>query len=452
MRAIISVSDKRDVDRLAKELSNLGLEIIATGGTAKVLKEAGVKILEVSEFTGSEGTRLVKTLHPKIFKGILENSDSRIDLVIVNLYSDEEDIGGVSLIRASLKAGKPCVVSPDDYERVVKELKEGGISPSLLAELEFKARVHVLKHIVEKLPEGVLVLTLRKARELRYGTNPGDQASFFTFLDDKPKFEVLKEGHSLSLNNLYDADTAISLALELKKACVIVKHGSPSSVALSSTSKEALKRAWESDPVSAFGSTIGFSQKVESVKYLLDKFVEVVVAPEFSEQALKDLSTKKNLRVLRLKEKPKSSISLKAVLGGFAVEIQEDKEEEWRTVTKVQTQNLDELKFAWKVVKYVRSNAIVLAKDLRTVGVAGGFTSRIDAVKFALEKAGNEAKGAVLASDGFFPFRDSIDVIAEAGVKAVIQPGGSVRDKEIIEAADEHKISMIFTGRRCFRH
>lgn len=508
-RALISVWDKRGIIDFAKELSNLGVEILSTGGTAKLLRESGINVIDVSKYTGfpeiMDGR--VKTLHPFIHGGILarRHNDrdieemnrlgiSPIDMVVVNLYPFEAtinkegvtleqaieniDIGGPTMLRASAKNYRDVIViiDPDDYSSIIEDIKKGYVSIERKFELAKKVFSHTARYdalIAEyftKLSEPSTfreewTLPLKMVRTLRYGENPHQKASLYS-LNEKPSLidaEVL-QGKEMSFNNYLDTHSAVLLALEFNEPiCVIVKHNNPCGVATGDHLYDAYKKAFECDPVSAFGGIIAFNRRVDrkTAEELILTFYEVIIAPDFEAEALGVFGTKKNLRVIKfpeLKEKiTPSGFDFKRILGGFIVQQWDKIEDEFahsKVVTKRQP-TLDEwkaLKFAWKVCKHVKSNAIVYAREDRTVGLGIGQTSRIFSAKIGAMHSLSSLRGTVVASDGFFPFRDNIDVLAQNGVTAVVQPGGSVRDQEVIDAADQYGIAMVFTGIRHFRH
>ena len=527
-RALISVSDKRGVVEFAKALSDMGVEIVSTGGTAKLLRESGIPVKEISELTGfpeiMEGR--VKTLHPKVHGGILadRNKDEHIkameelqiepiDMVVVNLYPFKEtvkrgadldeiieniDIGGPTMVRAAAKNFKhvAIVTDPADYDKVVKELKEKGeISLKTrfyLARKAFNLTAHYDALISEflysidetgkkvecrELPNP-LTITFEKVQDLRYGENPHQRGAFYreVFVDE-PCVSLSEKVHGekeLSFNNIYDLDGALNLVLEFDPesegvACAIIKHANPCGVALGSTPQEAYEKALKVDPLSAFGGIIAFNSKVtkEAAELITQRFFECIIAPEYEEEALEVLKTKKNLRVLTTKglkglerRGETSPFDYRRVVGGLLVQ---DRDlitvlpEKLKVVTdREPTQKeWEDLLFAFKVVKWVKSNSVVYAKDKVAVGIGVGQTSRVDSARCAIEKAqmvGIDLSGAVMASEAFFPFRDSVDEAAKVGITAIIQPGGSIRDKEVIEAANEHNMAMVFTGVRHFRH
>lgn len=496
-RALLSVSDKRGLNDFAQGLRHLDVKLIASGGTAKLLKEGGIEVQEVSLYTGFAellGGR-VKTLHPALHAGILARRDdpaqmeelkragiAPIDLVVVNLYPFEErvgpdtprdeamewvDIGGEALIRAAAKnlPSVGVIVDPDDYGPVLEELSRlGGLSEETSQQLAAKAFRHVTLYNAriaqwfsggDPLPE-LLILMEQRRLTLRYGENPHQQGALYG-----PCVPERLQGKELSFVNILDADAALKCALEFERpTVVIIKHTSPCGVASASELPEAFELAYRADEKSAFGGIIGLNRPLNgaTAKQISKHFFEVIIAPKISEEALKVLSAKKNLRVLRAPE-GFYDLSREVRTTGFGVLVQTPsrqrlKEHKLKTVTQREPtpEELRNLLFAWKVAKYVKSNAIVLAKDERTVGIGAGQVSRVDAVEIAVRKAGTLAKGSVLASDAFFPFRDSVDLAAEAGVEAIIQPGGSRRDEEVIRAANEHGMAMVFTQTREFRH
>lgn len=507
-RALISVSDKTGVVDFARALTEMGVEIISTGGTAKALRDSGINVIDVSEYTGfpeiMDGR--VKTLHPLIHAGILARRDNEedkkmmdslgikpIDMVVVNLYPFEStikrqssieeaieniDIGGPTLLRAAAKNYKYVlvVVDPEDYSSIIEEIKKGSISITKRFELARKVFAHTARYdaliadYFGKLTQdsdfaNEWALPLKKERLLRYGENPHQKAALYR-VNETPSLidaEVL-QGKEMSFNNYLDTHSAVLLASEFDETvCVIVKHNNPCGVATSDTTLEAYKKAFECDPVSAFGGIIAFNRAVDgkTAEEIIQTFYEVIVAPEFEKEALEVFSTKKNLRVLRffaLSDKiTPSGYDLKRILGGFIVQQWDALTDEFasaKVVTKRQPteEEWHALKFAWKVCKHVKSNAIVYATQDKTVGLGIGQTSRVFSAKIGAMHAVSSLKGSVAASDGFFPFRDNIDVMHQNGITAIIQPGGSVRDQEVIDAANQYNIAMVFTGIRHFRH
>jgi phosphoribosylaminoimidazolecarboxamide formyltransferase/IMP cyclohydrolase len=514
-RALISVSDKEGVIDFAQGLSKLGIEIISTGGTAKLLIEAGIKVKLISEVTNFpeilDGR--VKTLHPLIFGGILAKSDNSlhqeqlaaqriesIGLVVVNLYpfqktiskkevSLEEaieniDIGGPSLLRAAAKNYQDVVViiNPQDYPVILEGLEknQGEIS------LETKKRLatEVFEHT--SFYDGMIAQYLRKdlvrestlfpqtlnligekVLDLRYGENPHQSASFYKeiFVDEANLGEAIQlGGKELSFNNLVDLGVVLEIVKDFQEPTVVfVKHTNPCGLASASTIEEAYQKAYKGDPLSAYGSIIGIN-RVVSVKLanLISEtpFVEAVLAPDFEGEALNILRQKKNRRLIKvgdLRNRDVQIKDIKKIPGGFLVQdrnIREITIKDLKIVTKRKPnkEELEELLFAWKAAKHVKSNAIVLTNEKQTVGIGAGQMSRVDAVLIAVRKLEGRSKGLYLASDAFFPFRDGVDEAAKAGITAIIQPGGSKRDEEVIAAANEHNLAMVFTEVRCFKH
>lgn len=513
-RALISVSDKTGIVDLAKELVALGAEILSTGGTAKALRDAGVTATDVSAYTGSpeilEGR--VKTLHPKIHGGLLgrrrvpshvaqmeQHGIGAIDLVVVNLYPFEAtiakpncsleeaiehiDIGGPSMLRSAAKNHEDVlvVVDPKDYGRVLDALKTGGEVPlPLRRELAMKVFQHTARYdslIAEYLEQqvqggeakfpAVLSLQFERVETLRYGENPHQQGAFYRDVNTREpsvsRAQVL-HGKAMSYNNYLDANSALELVKEFTEtAVVIIKHNNPCGVALGATPVDAYVKARETDPVSAFGGVIAFNRPVDlpAAKEITSTFVEVVVAPGYTADALAELKRKKDLRLLDvgpLNVGAREGFDLKKLVGGLIVQdrdlgaLTDLKSLQVPTQRKPTNDEYAACAFAWKVCKHVKSNAIVYARPGQTVGIGAGQMSRVDSVKLAGMKAVLPVKGCVMASDAFFPFRDGIDAAAQAGITAVIQPGGSIRDQEVIKAADEHQMAMILTGMRHFRH
>jgi len=509
-RAIISVSDKREVAVFARGLSKLGIEIVSTGGTAKLLKDSGIPVKEVSEVTGFpemlDGR--VKTLHPRIHGGILavrgkeehikqlkEQRIESIDLVVVNLYPFEQtiskknarhedaieniDIGGPTLIRAAAKNYESVgvVVDPSDYPKVLEEL-EASKSLSLrtremLALKAFQHTAHydaVISSYMEKKFGGelfpkLLTLGFEKQMELRYGENPHQRASFYRELesDETSVSNARKlQGKELSYNNMLDAESALELLKEFEEpAVVIVKHNNPCGVATNKNLKDAYMKAKATDPEAAFGGVVALNRRVdeETAAQITTVLTDVVLAPEFSKEALKLFGSKQNMRVLevgRFSNKKNERREFRSITGGLLVEERNTKlllgEPKVVTRRKPTEKEMKALLFAWKVCKHVKSNAIVYAFEDRTVGIGAGQMKRSDASKLGAMKAVESLKGAVLASDAFFPFRDAVEIAAKAGVTAIIQPGGSKNDKEVVDACNEYDIAMVFTGIRHFRH
>ncbi len=512
-RALISVFDKTGIVEFARALADLNVEIISTGGTSRLLASNGIAVREVSSLTGFpeilDGR--VKTLHPRVAGGLLairgntrhmqeaaEHEIPLIDLVCVNLYPFVEtiqkpgvqfdeiieniDIGGPSMIRAAAKNFQDVAVvtSPEDYVRVAEALKNGHgvLSRDMLFDLSRKAFLSTARYdgqIAQYLshtgsgaggfPPNIF-MDFEKVQDLRYGENPHQRASFYRW-GGQPAHGLAAarqlQGKELSYNNIVDADAAWNLVREFAEpACSIIKHTNPCGAAVGGTLREAYLKAYEADPVSAFGSIVALNQIADgdTATELAKLFVEAIVAPDYSPEALSILSSKKNLRVLSVElgdaGKDWSRFEIRRVGGGALIQDTDATllGSESRIVTRrrpTESEHSD-LHFAWRVAKHVKSNAIVLARGGRTVGVGAGQMSRVDSVKLSIQKAVPTAMGSVLASDAFFPFRDGIDEAAKAGVTAIIQPGGSVRDAEVIEAADERQIAMIFTGLRHFKH
>ncbi len=509
-RAIISVSDKRGIKELAAALQELEIEIVSTGGTAKVLREAGIEVVDVSEVTGFpemlDGR--VKTLHPAILGAILAERNKKehlsqleemgykpIDYVICNLYPFQEtvkkegvtmdeaieqiDIGGVTLIRAAAKNHKhvAIVVDPADYAEFIGELKKnnGELSYDYKLKLARKAFMYTADYDdaiyeyfrgdKEDFPE-LLTLHFEKINNLRYGENPHQKAAFYREFNT-PEGSVASakqlHGKDLSYNNILDLDSAWRLVNEFQlPAVAIIKHNNPCGVAVGKDASEAYERAFECDPVSAYGGIIAVNRPVDEnlARLVSENFYEVIAAPAFLEEALEILMQKKNLRIMYMGEhRPHESShkDLRRVSGGVLVQDFDTLEitrENLQFVTerKPAEREIEDMLFAFKVVKHVKSNAIVLVKDLATVGIGAGQMSRVDSVRIALFKAGERAKESVMASDAFFPFPDSIEIASEAGISAIIQPGGSIRDQESIDACNRLGIAMAFTGVRHFKH
>ncbi len=512
-RALISVHDKTGLRELAKFLTARKIEIISTGGTAKFLKEQGIAVTPIEQITGFpeilDGR--VKTLHPKIFGGLLarrevpahlEQSQSHgirlIDLVIVNLYPFREvvakpdvalveaieniDIGGVALIRAAAKnfAHVGVITSPAQYAGVIAEMEKTGgeLSEATRRELAVAAFAHTAQYDAainaylqgeiasDKLPASFSI-ALEKIQDLRYGENPHQRAAFYrdSLSRDKGIAGASQlQGKELSYNNIADADAALAIVRSFREPCaVIIKHANPCGVATGATLVEAYQNAKATDAVSAFGGIISFNREVdgETAAAVAELFAEVILAPAFNVEAQRILASKKNLRLLTLSDFQNwASLEFKKVAGGVLVQDQDtrdDDEKFFKVVTKRQPTAAEwaALSFGWKVVRYVKSNAIVYCAADRTVGIGAGQMSRVDASLLAIEKAqraGLSVKGTVMASDAFFPFPDGVEAAAQAGATAVIQPGGSVRDADVIAAADRHNLAMVFTGVRHFRH
>ena len=502
-RALISVFDKTGVVDMAQSLVGIGVEILSTGGTAKVLRKANIPVTDVSDYTQFPeimGGR-VKTINPLIEGGILGLRDQHtadaeanhvqwIDLVVCNLYPFSEtisqeycdlalalenvDIGGPTMIRSAAKnMGWVCaVVDPTDYSIVTDELQSGEISFPLRKTLSAKAFGHTAQYdtIVhnylkdEKLSDD-LSLTFEKLSEMRYGENPHQSAASYKIpgnTEANVLNAIIHQGKKLSYNNIMDADGALACVREFDDpACVVVKHSNPCGVAIGDDLLDVYTRALNADSLSAFGGIIAFNRIcTKDVAEAIDKvFVEIVLAPNFESEALNIFKKKNNLRVLEIgafrKRSPK--LEVRNIDGGLLVQdtdINSLTREDLNTVTKAKPseQDLETALFTWKVLRHAKSNGILIAKDNTTIGLGAGQVSRVDAVHMALLKGGKKVRGGVLASDAFFPFRDSIDAIKNSGIKVVMQPGGSIRDQEVIDACDEYSIAMIFTGTRCFKH
>jgi len=513
-RALLSVADKRGLVELARGLQALGVELLSTGGTARTLRQAGLEVVDVAQVTGYPemlGGR-VKTLHPAIHAAILARRTPTdlaelaaqgirpIDLVVVNLYPfqatvarpdatlpeaiEEIDIGGVALLRAAAKnfAYVAVVTNPDDYPRLLHELQTtGGISLVTRQALAYAAFAHTATYDAaiaaylfdqgfagqETFPP-TLHLSLFKASNLRYGENPHQRAALYRLPGTGGvACGRLLQGKELSFNNFLDLDAAWRAVSDFDlPTAVIVKHTTPCGAACAQDLATAYELAHQGDPLSAFGGILGCNRPVDKETALAigNRFLECIVAPGFTPESLEILSRKKDCRLLEIGSAGGTSgytpgfrpeWDCRAIGGGFLLqEADVPDEAEWRLVSKRQPtpEELIALRFAWRMVRHVKSNAIVLARGQALVGVGGGQTSRVDAVEMALRKARERASGAVLASDAFFPFRDCVDAAAAGGVTAVVQPGGSVRDAEVIAAADEYGLAMFFTGVRHFRH
>ena len=507
--ALISVSDKRGIEEFVKFLISKGFRIIATSSTARFLREKGLDVEDVSSFTGFPeilGGR-VKTLHPKIHAGILARRDKKedmavlesegfppIDMVICNLYPFEDiikqdnpvmeevieniDIGGPTLVRAAAKNFEhvTVIVNPDRYKDVIEELRsKGEVSLEKKRELAVEAFEHIARYDAiianylrerltkNKFPEN-LVIPLEKVQPTRYGENPHQEASFYRILPYGGGITNVEQlqGKQLSYNNILDAEAALDCLREFSEpTAVIVKHTSPCGIASATNIMDAWKRAFETDPISPFGGIVAFNREVEEklAEELTKHFLEIVIAPHFGKEALNVFKKKKNLRLLQVRDiySGRGNFVYRSVNGGMLVQDKDTGEidtSNWKVVTrkKPNKEDIESMIFAVKCVKHVKSNAVVFVKESKTVAIGGGQTSRIDAVRVAVDKGGERIRDSIMASDGFFPFRDAIDVAADAGVRAIVQPGGSIRDKEIIEAADERGICMVFTGQRYFRH
>lgn len=518
-RALISVSRKEGILEFARGLAELKIEIVSTGGTAKHLRDGGVPVTDVSDLTGFpeilDGR--VKTLHPKVHGGLLairnnpghqkqmaEHGIVPIDLVVANLYPFEEtaarpnvtfdemieniDIGGPSMIRSAAKNFRDVVivVHPEDYSWVLSELKRSAVSLSIESRFKLAQKAFNLTasydtaiasqlcgmqaqdqafESVERFPQRIS-LALDKVSDLRYGENPHQRAAFYREVSHYQAVlpdAVQLQGKELSFNNLIDLNAAFQLSREFELPCaVIIKHTNPCGVAISPHSQaEAYVKARECDPLSAFGSVLGFNRTVDkdTAREVALTFVEAVIAPDFSHEAFSLLSSKKNLRLLKTSRAIGGlhPLDYKRIEGGLLVQ-EADRcqvgREQWKVVTQrhPSEEEAQALEFAWKIVKHVKSNAIVYANRNQTVGIGAGQMSRVDSAQLGISKARLPIQGCVMASDAFFPFRDGIDVAAKAGVRAVIQPGGSIKDAEVIAAANEHEMAMVMTGIRHFKH
>jgi len=521
-RALISVSDKRGLVELARTLAQFGIELVSTGGTAKALKDAGLKVIDVAELTGFpemlDGR--VKTLHPKVHGGLLAIRDNKehaaatqkhgikpIDLLVVNLYPFEAtvakgaafddcieniDIGGPAMIRAAAKnhADVAVVVEPDDYTPLLDELKKHGGATTLGLRKKLAAKAYARTAAYDAAISNWFAAELadpapayrtfggKLAEALRYGENPHQSAAFYHAAEQRFGVATARQlqGKQLSYNNLNDTDAAYECVAEFDAkrtaACAIIKHANPCGVAEGTNLLDAYRKALACDPVSAFGGIVALNRTLDAdaARAIVEIFTEVIIAPDATEEAIKIVGGKKNLRLLvagGLPDPRAPGLLVKSVAGGLLVQSRDNAvvdEMQLKTVTRRAPTpgELADMRFAFRVTKHVKSNAIVYAKNLATVGIGAGQMSRIDSARIAARKAEDAAKeaklaapltrGSVIASDAFFPFADGLLVAIEAGATAVIQPGGSVRDDEVIKAADDHGIAMVFTGTRHFRH
>ena len=511
-RALLSVFDKTGIVGFARGLHEAGVEILSTGGTARALASAGILVREVADLTGFpemlDGR--VKTLHPKIHGGLLavrdnpdhmrqarEHGIEMIDLVVINLYPFEEtvrtrggemaevvemiDIGGPAMVRSASKNFRDVavVVDPRDYDTVLAEIREdGSVLPATRARLAARAFAHtssydalIADYLSRRCDGGAgslpdtLPLAFRKILDLRYGENPHQTAALYADpLESIPSVVGAEkvQGKELSFNNILDLDAAWGIVCDFDEpACAIIKHTNPAGAALGGDAADAFRRALAADPVSAFGGIVAFNREVDAdaARELTALFLEAVIAPGFAGEALEILKTKKNLRVMRAGSATRIATGrdYKRVVGGLLVQERDHISAEdaaFKVVTRRAPTALESraLAFAWTIARHVKSNAIVYARGTTTAGVGAGQMSRVDAVRFGAAKAVSPLTGCVLASDAFFPFRDGLDEAARHGVTAIVQPGGSVKDAEVIAAADEHDIAMVFTGRRHFRH
>jgi phosphoribosylaminoimidazolecarboxamide formyltransferase/IMP cyclohydrolase len=511
-RALLSVSDKTGLLAFAQSLNRHGVALISTGGTASMLRDAGLPVTEVADVTGFPEMMAgrVKTLNPKIHGGILarrgvdedvmaEHGIEPIDIVVVNLYPFAEtvakpncqfddaveniDIGGPAMVRAAAKNHQDVaiIVDPADYGRVLREIEAGGIEAQTRFELAVRAFEHtahydgMIADYFGKMVSGnafapTFNLQLKKAQDLRYGENPHQEAAFY--VEHTPPVGSIAAAHmiqgkSLSYNNIADSDAALECVKQFAEpACVIVKHANPCGVAVAEDLTVAYDRAYATDPTSAFGGIIAFNRPLDghTARTIVERqFVEVVIAPEISPEARIEFEAKPNVRVLTVGQWPKVSparLDFKRVHGGLLVQDDDAARITAHDLTVVSErqptpEELRDLLFAWQVAKFVKSNAIIYASGEQTIGVGAGQMSRVYSARIAAIKAGDAGlpvAGSVMASDAFFPFRDGIDAAAAVGIRAVIQPGGSMRDQEVIDAANEHGIAMVFTGVRHFRH
>jgi phosphoribosylaminoimidazolecarboxamide formyltransferase / IMP cyclohydrolase len=511
--ALISVYDKEGIVDFSRGLTKLGIRILSTGGTAAVLQKEGILFTDVSAVTGFpemlDGR--VKTLHPIIHAGILARRDKKehlktlkdhhinlIDYVICNLYPFEKtiqkpkvsieevieniDIGGPTLIRAAAKNYPDVVVvtSPKQYQEILTELQtKKGISQDHRKALAIQAYAHTAQYDAmiaqylrnrwteELLPQDFSV-TMRKIQEMRYGENPHQKGAFYKSLPpiEEPCIATAEQlqGKELSFNNILDANCAIECIKEFKKpSCVIIKHATPCGIASAPSLFQAWHDAYATDIYSPYGGIVAFNGDLrKDVAQELSKYyLEVIIAPRFAKEAQETFHEKKNLRLLKLqgleKEHKRKGLDIRSVVGGFLIQERDvwfADPKTWKVVTthKPTREDLVSMDFAVRCVKHIKSNSVVFVKDTRTVGIGGGQTSRVDAAWIATYKGKENIKGSIMASDAFFPFRDAVDVAVNAGIKAIIQPGGSIRDDEVIQAANEHGIAMVFTGQRYFRH
>jgi len=514
-RALISVSDKTGIIEFCQQLNELNIEIISTGGTAKLLQENNLPVIEMSDYTGfpemMDGR--VKTLHPKVHGGILarrdidqhtmkENDIQPIDLVVVNLYPFQQtvanpdchlataieniDIGGPTMIRAAAKNHKDVtiIVDPNDYQQIITSIKStGGVDDASRFKLAVKTFEHTAQYdgaianYLGRIQDNgekadfsrTINLQFKQKQVMRYGENPHQKAAFFT--DPQPQSgsisaAIQHQGKELSYNNIADTDAALECVKQFddSPACVIVKHANPCGVALGDNILDAYNRAYQTDPESAFGGIIAFNRPLDrmTAEVITERqFVEVIIAPGIHDDALAIVAAKKNLRLLDSgpwESNQTEHYDFKRVNGGLLVQTADNMlYNDLTVVTKRQPteQEMQDLLFTWHVAKFVKSNAIIYGKNQMTIGVGAGQMSRVNSARIAAikaEQAGLEVAGSVMASDAFFPFRDGLDNAAQVGIRAVIQPGGSMRDEDVIQAADEHDIAMVFTGMRHFRH
>ena len=503
-RALVSVFDKTGLVELGHSLEGLGIEILSTGGSAKTLRDSGVSVTDVSDYTKfpeiMDGR--VKTINPLVEGGILglrdkhnkdaeDNNIKWIDLVVCNLYPfsktinrddcdlamalENVDIGGPTMIRSAAKnvGWVTVVVDPSDYPALAKDLSnDNSIRYETREMFSAKAFGHTAQYdvIIHNYMKGTPLsdefsLTYEKHSEMRYGENPHQAAAAYKISGDSSNSVLnakIHQGKKLSYNNIMDADAAFSCLKEFEEtACVIVKHANPCGVSKGENMLEVYKQAFNADSLSAFGGVIAMNKQCDELvaEEISKVFVEIVLAPSFTKEALEIFSTKKNLRLLEVgRIKPRQKLlEVRNVVGGIIVQETDTsviQKQDLKTVTtaKPSDSEVETMLFGWKVLKHIKSNGILIVKNNTTVGVGAGQVSRVDSVDIAMKKSGENIQGSILCSDAFFPFRDSIDKISNSGIKAVLQPGGSVRDNEVIEACNEHGIAMVFTGQRCFKH
>ena len=503
-RALLSVFDKTGIVELAQKLTNKKIEILSTGGTAKTLRENNIPVVDVSDYTNfpeiMDGR--LKTINPLVEGGILglrdqhvtdakKNKIKWIDLVICNLYPFSEtiskgdcdlalalenvDIGGPTMIRSAAKnmGWVSVAVDPKDYSLITNEIDNTGkISFETRKKLSSKTFGHTAQYdtmihgyLKENSLSNNFSLTYKKHSEMRYGENPHQSASSYQIPgNNEPNIlnATIHQGKKLSYNNIMDADGALACIKEFDEtACVVVKHANPCGVAIGDDLLDVYTKAFNADSLSAFGGIIALNRTCtnEVAKAITEVFVEIVLAPNFEPGALETFKKKKNLRVLEIGDfvKRKNKLEIRNIDGGILVQETDTKIlsiEDFKVVTEKQPQKKDisTALFTWKVLRHTKSNGILISKDNRTIGLGAGQVSRVDAVHMALRKGGEKVQGGVLASDAFFPFRDSIDAIKDSGISTIIQPGGSIRDQEVIEACNEYGFAMIFTGTRCFKH
>lgn len=478
-KALISVANKEGVVDFARALADLKYQIIATGGTYKLLKENGIETTVISDYTGGSESERVKTLSQKVAKEILETGE--IGLVVCNLYPFFEqkgksldemiefiDIGGVTLIRAAAKNFKKVGVAydPVQYPKIIEALKNHSFDEELRLDLAKEAfryiawyDVVIAQYFSDDIDEQKFFsVGAEQFIPMRYGENPHQKAAFFLNRLEQEGF-IIHGGKQISYNNILDAEVAFGAANEFvdEIACAVIKHQTPCGVAIGENQKDAFERAYMADSMSAFGGIVGLNRPVTSAAAAMIKghFFEVVIAPGYDKDALEILKTKKNLRIVELRPELMHPLVYRPVFSGILVQERDQGDiKDWEVVTKRKPSDYenDALKFAWKVVKWTKSNSVVFAIKGRTVGIGAGQTSRVGAVAIAAQQTVDKGTGIVMGSDAFFPFRDGVDAAAKGGVTAVIQPGGSKRDQEVIDACDEHDIAMVFTHMRHFRH